>query len=151
MEDLPTSNNILTKDYIRKAIKILSDYCYDELFVLVDFVEESEECSFGSDPIDPDDLELIGDIEIGTSLDLEFQYYALIHEIGHAIIYCGKLESNDVVILETQAWVEGLKIVKKLGLKINEAEFRDQMMHALNLYHHEIKKSIWIFIDKEKE
>lgn len=140
MEDLPTSNNTLTKDYIKKAIKILSDYSYDELFVLVDFVEESEECSFGSGPIDSDDLDLIGDIEIGRSLDLEFQYYALIHEIGHAIIFCGKSEPNDVVILETQAWIEGLNIVRHLGLKINEASFRDQMMYALNLYHQEIKK-----------
>ena len=141
-EDLPISNNILTKDYIKKAIKILSDYSYDELFVLVDFVEESEECSFGSGPIDPDDLELIGDIEIGTSLDLEFQYYALIHEIGHAIIYCSKCEPNDIVILETQAWIEGLKIVNKLGLKVNERSYRDQMMHALNLYYDEVKKKV---------
>ena len=143
LEDLPTSNNTLTKDYIKKAIKILSDYSYDELFVLVDFVEESEECSFGSGPIDPDDPELIGDIEIGTDLDLEFQYYALIHEIGHAIIFCGRSEPNDVVILETQAWIEGLKIVRDLGLKINEASFRDQMMYALNLYHQEIKKKVY--------
>ena len=143
MEDLPTSNNTLTKDYIKKAIKILSDYSYDELFVLVDFVEESEECSFGSGPIDPDDPELIGDIEIGTDLDLEFQYYALMSEIGHAIIFCGRSEPNDVVILETQAWIEGLKIVRDLGLKINEASFRDQMMYALNLYHQEIKKKVY--------
>mgnify|MGYP003118236030 CR=1 FL=1 len=141
--DTQTSKNTLTKDYISKAIEILSNYSYDELYVLVDFVEESEECSFGSDPIDPDDPELIGDIEIGTDLDLEFQYYALIHEIGHAVIYSSNSEPNDVVILETQAWVEGLKVVNNLGLKINEAKFRDQMMHALNLYHEEIKKKVY--------
>ena len=143
LEGLPTSNNILTRDYIKKAINILSDYSYDELYVLVDFVEESEECSFGSDPIDPDDPELIGDIEIGTDLDLEFQYYALIHELGHAIIYSSKSEPSDVVILETQAWIEGLKLTNKLGLKVNEDKFRDQMMHALNLYHEEIKKKVY--------
>ena len=142
-EDIQSSKNILTKDYISKAIEILSNYSYDELYVLVDFVEESEECSFGSDPIDPNDPELIGDIEIGTDLDLEFQYYALIHEVGHAVLYGTQTEPDDVVLLETMAWVEGLKIVNLLGLKINEVNFRDQMIHALNLYHKEIKKKVY--------
>ena len=142
-EDTQTSKNILTKDYISKAIETLSNYSYDELYVLVDFVEESEECSFGSDPIDPDDPELIGDIEIGTDLDLENQYYALIHEVGHAVLYGNQTEPDDVVLLETMAWVEGLKVVNMLGLKINEVNFRDQMIHALNLYHEEIKKKAY--------
>ena len=142
-EDTQTSKNILTKDYISKAIETLSNYSYDELYVLVDFVEESEECSFGSDPIDPDDPQLIGDIEIGRDLDLENQYYALIHEVGHAVLYATQTEPDDVVLLETLAWAEGLKIVTKLGLKNNEPQFRDQMIHALNLYHTEIKKKAY--------
>ena len=142
-EDTQTSKNILTKDFITKPIETLSNYSYDELYVLVDFVEESEECSFGSDPIDPDDPELIGDIEIGTDLDLENQYYALIHEVGHAVLYGNQTEPDDVVLLETMAWVEGLKVVNMLGLKINEVNFRDQMIHALNLYHEEIKKKAY--------
>ena len=141
--DTQTSKNTLTKDYISKAIETLSSYSYDELYVLVDFVEESEECSFGSDPIDPIDPELIGDIEIGTDLDLENQYYALIHEVGHAVLYGNQAEPDDVVLLETMAWAEGLKIVNSLDLKINEVNFRDQMMHALKLYHEEIKKKVY--------
>lgn len=132
--DIPTSKNTLTKDYISKAIKILSDYSYDELYVLVDFVDDSEECSFGSDLFDDIDPELIGDIEIGTALELEEQYYALIHEIGHAVLYTQKEEPEDVVLLETLAWCAGLKIVNKLGLLVNEKKFREQMIHAINLY-----------------
>jgi Zn-dependent peptidase ImmA (M78 family) len=133
-EDTQTSKNILTKDYISKAIKTLSDYSYDELYVLVDFVEESEECSFGSDLIDDIDPELIGDIEIGTLLKLEEQYYALIHEIGHAVLYTTREEPEDVVLLETLAWCEGIRIANKLGLKVNENKFRKQMIYAINLY-----------------
>ena len=151
-EDTQTSKNILTKDYISKAIETLSNYSYDELYVLVDFVEESEECSFGSDPIDPIDPELIGDIEIGSNLELEEQYYALIHEVGHAVLYASGSEPDDIVLLETLAWTEGLRIVNRLGLKVNQPRFRDQMIHALNLYHTEIKKeSIWVFTDKESD
>ncbi len=133
-EDTQTSKNILTKGYISKAIATLSDYSYDELYVLVDFVDESEECSFGTDPIDDIDPELIGDIEIGTILELEQQYYALIHEIGHAVLYTERQEPEDVVLLETLAWCAGFKIVSKLGLLVNEEKFRKQMMYAINLY-----------------
>lgn len=140
--DIPTLKNILTKDYISKAIKILSDYSYDELYVLVDFVEESEECSFGSDLFDDIDPELIGDIEIGTALELEEQYYALIHEIGHAVLYTQKEEPEDVVLLEVLAWCQGIQIANKLGLLVNENKFREQMMHAINLYNEEIKKKV---------
>ncbi len=133
-EDTQTSKNILTKDYISKAIATLSDYSYDELYVLVDFVDESEECSFGTDPIDDIDPELIGDIEIGTILELEQQYYALIHEVGHAVLYTERQEPEDVVLLETLAWCAGFKIVSKLGLLVNEEKFRKQMMYAINLY-----------------
>ena len=141
-EDTQTSKNTLTKDYISKAIQILSDYSYDELYVLVDFVEESEECSFGSDLIDDFSSELIGDIEIGTVLELEEQYYALIHEVGHAVLYTSEEEPEDIVLIEVLAWCEGIKVINNLGLKVNEKKFREQMMHALNLYNEEIKKKV---------
>ena len=137
-----TSSNTLTKDYISKALQKLRDYAYDELYVLVDFVEESEECSFGAEINDPSNPELIGDIEIGNDLDLEAQYYALIHEIGHASLYAKTIEPSDTVLLETLAWCEGLKIVSDLGLEINEIKFREQMMHALILYDAAAKKKV---------
>ena len=132
----------MTKDYIKKAINTLCNHCYEELYVAVDFVEESEECSFGSDPVNPLDIDLVGDIEIGVELDLEYQYYALIHETGHAILHLKESEPNDVVLLEAQAWCEGLRRAGKLGLKVNERKFREQMMHALFLYNEEIKKKV---------
>lgn len=141
-EDTQSSKNTLTKDYISKAIKTLSDYSYDELYVLVDFVEESEECSFGSGLVDDIDPELIGDIEIGTVLELEEQYYALIHEVGHAVLYTTREEPDDVVLLETLAWCEGIRIVNKLGLLVNEKKFREQMIHAINLYNDRSKDDV---------
>ena len=58
----------------------------------------------------------------------------MIHEVGHAVLYTTREEPDDVVLLETLAWCEGIRIVKKLGLQINENKFRKQMIHAINLY-----------------
>ena len=132
--DLQTSNNILTKRYIKRALRKLSKYAYNELYVLVEFVEESQECSFGSDYEDDYDPELVGDIEIGDELKIEEKYYALIHEIGHAILHYQEREPESTILLETASWIEGLNKAKELGLKVNEAEFTKQMFHALDLY-----------------
>ena len=61
-EDTQISKNTLTKGYIRKAIRKLSKYAYNELYVLVEFIEDSQECFFGSDYKDDYDPELVGDI-----------------------------------------------------------------------------------------
>ena len=132
--DSQTSKNILTKGYIKKAIKKLTKYAYDELYVLVEFIEESQECSFGSDYQDDYDPELVGDIEIGDDLEIEEKYYSLIHEIGHAILHYQDREPDNVILLEVSAWVEGLMKARELNLKINEEEFEKQMFHALDLY-----------------
>ena len=133
-EDTQISNNTLTKGYIKRAINKLSKYAYNELYVLVEFVEESQECSFGSDYKDDYDPELVGDIEIGDDLKTEEQYYALIHEIGHAILHYQEREPATVMLLEVASWMEGLNKAKELGLKVNEKEFTKQMFHALDLY-----------------
>ena len=132
--DSQTSKNILTKGYIKKAIKKLTKYAYNELYVLVEFVEESQECSFGSDYQDDYDPELVGDIEIGDDLEIEEKYYSLIHEIGHAILHYQNREPDNIILLEVSAWVEGLMKARELNLKINEEEFEKQMFHALDLY-----------------
>jgi len=124
----------LTKGYIKKAIKKLTKYAYDELYVLVEFIEESQECSFGSDYQDDYDPDLVGDIEIGDDLEIEEKYYSLIHEIGHAILHYQDREPDNVILLEVSAWVEGLMKARELNLKINEEEFEKQMFHALDLY-----------------
>ena len=125
---------MLKKGYIKKAIRSLTNYAYNELYVLVEFIEDSQECSFGPDYKDDYDPELIGDIEIGDDLKTEEQYYALIHEIGHAILHYEEREPENVVLLETACWIEGLKKAKELGLEVNEYEFAKQMFHALDLY-----------------
>ena len=133
-EDTQISKNILTKDYIEEACRTLSNYAYSELYVLVEFVEESAECSFGSDYKDDYDPELTGDIEIGDDLETEEQYYALIHEIGHAILHYQNKEPENTTLLEAACWIEGLNKARELGLKVNEEEFTKQMFHALDLY-----------------
>ena len=133
-EDTQISKNILTKDYIEEACRILSNYAYSELYVLVEFVEDSQECSFGSDYKDDHDPELTGDIEIGDDLETEEKYYSLIHEIGHAILHYQERESENTILLETACWIEGLNKAKELGLRVNEDEFTKQMLHALDLY-----------------
>lgn len=125
---------MLKKGYIKKAIRKLIKYSYDELYVLVEFVEESEECSFGSDYQDDYDPQLVGDIEIGDNLKLEEKYYSLLHEIGHAILHYQKREPDNIILLETLSWIEGLNKAKELGLRVNEEEFTKQMFHALDLY-----------------
>ena len=133
-EDIQISKNTLTKRYIKKAIRKLSKYAYNELYVLVEFVEESQECSFGSDYEDDYDPELTGDIEIGDDLAIEEKSYALIHEIGHAILHYQEIEPDTTLLLEVASWIEGLNKAKELGLKVNEHEFTKQMFHALDLY-----------------
>ena len=133
-EDSQISKNTLTKGYMKKAIRKLTKYAYNELYVLVEFVEESQECSFGSDYQDDYDPDLVGDIEIGDDLEIEEKYYSLIHEIGHAILHYQDREPDNVILLEVSAWVEGLMKARELNLKINEEEFEKQMFHALDLY-----------------
>jgi hypothetical protein len=133
-EDIQISKSTLTKGYIKRAIKKLSKYAYNELYVLVDFIEDSQECSFGPDYEDDYDPELVGDIEIGDNLRIEEKYYALIHEIGHAILHYQEREPDTVILLEAASWMEGLNKAKELGLEINEQEFTKQMFHALDLY-----------------
>ena len=136
LEDIQTSKNILTPDYIETAIEKLSAHAYEELYVCVDFAFESEECSFGTDPEDP---LYVADIEIGEDLSLEEQYYALLHELGHAILYIDDSQYGDTLLLEILAWAEGLKVANKLGLMVNERQFREQMIYAINLYQKEAK------------
>ena len=133
-EGTQISKNTLTKGYMKRAIRKLSKFAYNELYVLVEFVEDSQECSFGSDYQDDYDPELTGDIEIGDDLKIEEKYYSLIHEIGHAILHYQEREPESIMLLEAASWIEGLNKAKELGLKVNEEEFTKQMFHALDLY-----------------
>lgn len=134
MEGIQTSKNTLTKDYIEIAIRKLTAYAYAELYVSVDFVFESEECSFGTDPIDHF---FIGDIEIGEDLSVESQYHALIHEVGHAVLFIERDENKNIVLNEARAWIRGLEVATLLNLQVNEYTFTQNMLQALNLYNKE--------------
>ena len=126
----------MTQDYIQAAISKLTAYAYAELYVSVDFAFESEECSFGSDPLD---TFFIGDIEIGEDLTPEEQYYALIHEVGHAVLFIERDENKNIILNETKAWIRGLQLTNQLNLTINEDKFSQEMLKALNFYNKEVK------------
>ncbi len=49
---------------------------------------------------------------------------------------------SNLVLLETLAWCEGIRIINKLGLKINETKFREQMIPAINLYNDRHKDAV---------
>ena len=140
LEGIQTSKNTLTKDYIEIAIRKLTAYAYAELYVSVDFAFESEECSFGTDPIDHF---FIGDIEIGEDLSVESQYHALIHEVGHAALFIERDENKNIILNEARAWIRGLEIITLLGLAINESLFAQDMLDALNFYNKEVKNDNW--------
>jgi hypothetical protein len=104
---------------------------------------ESEECSFGTDI---GDKFFIGDIEIGEDLTPEEQYYALIHELGHAALFIERDENKNIVLnearawirgLEARAWIRGLEVATLLNLQVNEYTFTQNMLQALNLYNKE--------------
>ena len=135
-EDIQTSKNTLTQDYIQAAISKLIAYAYAELYVSVDFAFESEECSFGTDI---GDKFFIGDIEIGEDLTPEEQYYALIHELGHAALFIERDENKNIVLNEARAWIRGLEVATLLNLQVNEYTFAQNMLQALNLYNKEGK------------
>lgn len=126
----------MTPNYIEGAISKLTAYAYAELYVSVDFAFESEECSFGTDT---GDKFFIGDIEIGEDLTLEEQYYALIHELGHATLFIERAENKNILLNEAHAWIRGFELTKLLNLQVNEHNFTQNMLQALNLYNKEVK------------
>jgi hypothetical protein len=83
------------------------------------------------------------DIVLGIYEDSKLKQAAFFHEIGHTLVSGSyeKLVQNDEMLIEFQAWVEGLKIAKKYGHEFSNKTFRyilksvnSYYRHALNAY-----------------
>lgn len=61
---------------------------------------------------------------------------AFFHELGHTQINKGFLEliDNIFILIEYQAWIEGLKIAKKYGYKFN-TEIYDYILNSIHSYY----------------
>jgi hypothetical protein len=82
--------------------------------------------------VEKDDLienaQIIGDTDIllGIFADKEIRRAVLFHEIGHALVTESfeKLVTNDLQLIEFQAWIEGLKIAKKYKYEFTNKIFK---------------------------
>lgn len=76
------------------------------------------------------------DIILGIYDDEELKMAAFFHEIGHTIIKptFEKLVNNDEMLIEFQAWIEGLKIAKKYGYTFSDKAF-EYILTSLNSYY----------------
>ena len=89
------------------------------------------------------------DIILGLYDDQEVKMAAFFHEVGHTIVKptFEKLVNNDEMLIEFQAWIEGLKVAKKYGYKFSDKAFEYILMSlnsyykdAINVYNKKIKK-----------
>lgn len=76
------------------------------------------------------------DIVLGIYDKIELKYAAFFHEIGHMLITENfkNIVHHDQMLIEYQAWVEGLKIAKKYGHKISNKTFH-YILKSINSYY----------------
>ena len=83
------------------------------------------------------------DIVLGIYENREYKQAAFFHEIGHTLVteQYEKLVNHDEMLIEFQAWIEGLKIAKKYGHRFSDKCFKyilksinSYYRHALNVY-----------------
>jgi len=92
--------------------------------------------------IEKEDLQnnayVIGDEEIilGIYEDKDLRIASFFHEIGHTLISDKFLEmiDHDLMLVEYQAWIEGLKIAKKYGYKFSNKMF-NYILKSVNSYY----------------
>lgn len=81
---------------------------------------------------------IIGDEEIilGIYDDKDLKFAAFFHEVGHSLISENflKLINHDLMLLEYQAWIEGLKVAKKYGYKFKDKTFK-YILRTINSYY----------------
>lgn len=84
--------------------------------------------------------QIIGDEEIILGLydDKEIKLAAMFHEVGHTLVTESfeKLVNNDQLLIEYQAWIEGLKLAKRYGYKFSEKTF-EYILTSLNSYYND--------------
>jgi hypothetical protein len=89
-------------------------------------------------------------IEINNSMPNEIQFYRLLHECGHALIFenggsidykSKDLDSPDnsdkrtyIVIEEIEAWKRGLTLAKRLKLPVDDKKWEAAMISAIKKY-----------------
>jgi HD superfamily phosphohydrolase len=89
------------------------------------------------------------DIILGLYDDEEVKMAAFFHEVGHTIIKPNfeKLVNNDEMLIEFQAWIEGLKVAKKYGYKFSDKTF-EYILRSLNSYY---KDAVSVYNKKTKK
>jgi hypothetical protein len=89
------------------------------------------------------------DIVLGLYDDEEVKMAAFFHELGHTIIKptFEKLVNNDEMLIEFQAWIEGLKVAKKYGYNFSDKAF-EYILKSLNSYY---KDAVNAYIKKIKK
>lgn len=88
-------------------------------------------------------------IEINSKESLQHQFYALLHECGHILIFqqenfwdfknkkdCGNniIERTYTVIEEIEAWKRAHKLAERLALPIVQEEWEGEMISAIRKY-----------------
>jgi HD superfamily phosphohydrolase len=89
------------------------------------------------------------DIILGLYDDEEVKMAAFFHEVGHTIIKPNfeKLVNNDEMLIEFQAWIEGLKVAKKYGYKFSDKTF-EYILRSLKIYY---KDAVSVYNKKTKK
>lgn len=94
--------------------------------------------------IDKNDLKnnayIIGDDEIilGIFQNPEIKTATFFHEIGHTLVtkHFARLINYDVMLIEYQAWIEGLRVAKKYNYTFSNNVFK-YILESLNSYYRE--------------
>jgi hypothetical protein len=73
---------------------------------------------------------------------------AFFHEIGHYLIdkKFEKLVNNDMLLIEYEAWIQGLNVAKKYGVTFSDKAFK----YILKSLHSYYKDSINVYIKNKK-
>ena len=76
------------------------------------------------------------DIILGIFDDKDLKIASFFHEIGHTLIKESfeKLVNKNNMLIESQAWIEGLRIAKKYGVKFSDKMF-NYIMDSINTYY----------------
>jgi hypothetical protein len=76
------------------------------------------------------------DIVLGIYDDKDLKIAAFFHEVGHTLIRESfeKMVNYDEMLIEFQAWVEGLKIARKYGYKFSNKTFK-YILKSVNSYY----------------
>jgi Zn-dependent peptidase ImmA (M78 family) len=76
------------------------------------------------------------DIILGIFDDKDLKIASFFHEIGHTLIKESfeKLVNENNMLIESQAWIEGLRIAKKYGVKFSDKMF-NYIMDSINTYY----------------